>query len=211
MSLLNPNNFKLLIDRIYRYRMVNRLVKDNINGKLNIILLLIMKLNRGMFNSYMINTDWSALQSQVRQMTKSYTLNLYQQTDMLFVDEIYHLLFMDQNSYGWKYDIQCFCCLASEMMIYQMDDQFMFKYANFIFVACTKNILRLYQVLHYELEVKGFQEEEGVIYPERDLHFQEQNYHKIIKKYHRPALLKKDYFQLYRYLIRKLKSTEKSH
>ena len=63
MSLLNPNNFKLLIDRIYRYRMVNRLVKDYINGKLNIILLLIMKLNRGMFNSYMINTDWSALQS----------------------------------------------------------------------------------------------------------------------------------------------------
>ena len=63
---LNPNSFKLLIEKIYYTRMINRAKIDYINGKLNIILLLILKLDRKMFYSFLKREDWLPLQEKVQ-------------------------------------------------------------------------------------------------------------------------------------------------
>ena len=53
MQKLNPNHFKFLFNKIYYTRMINRASINYINGKLNIILLLILKFDRKLFYSFL--------------------------------------------------------------------------------------------------------------------------------------------------------------
>lgn len=65
---------------------------------------------------------------------------------MTFIDRIFHLIYVEEHVYSWKYDIQVFLIIQISLMMTRLHDPFQLRYANVSFVAVLKNILRAY---HY--------------------------------------------------------------
>jgi hypothetical protein len=64
-----------------------------------------------------------------------------------FIEEIYDLIYLQENIYRWKYDIEMFLILQLDLFKHQIKDKYQFIYANLTFIACTMNILRAFDFI----------------------------------------------------------------
>jgi hypothetical protein len=118
MARLNPNSIGPLIEKIYVYRMRNRANSNLLNGKVNLLFLLMLREDRQLVHSFLLQTDWQPLQQQLRQELLSLSLDRGEdQANRHFSDEVYRFLYISEHVYCCRYDIEVFLMIQLGMLL----------------------------------------------------------------------------------------------